>query len=307
MDGKRLLIICSAIFLVLLLLAYLSQDVALGTNFVFIGIMVMIAPYSIYKFFEFRRLKRYEDGFPAFLRDVAESQRAGLSIIQAIRVASKNDYGLLSIEIKRMNAKLSWNVPLEKVLNDFSRKVRKNKTMVRSIMIMQEANKSGGNIEETMESLANNIDMIREVQDEKGMLMHQQVMMMYAIFFIFLGISIALIKFLIPMLQTQAFDMGAVQGFSSNPCSVCMDGGEGCAPCELFFGVSSSFGFGGKEDPSGYYKALFFLMIIIQGFFSGLIAGQVGSDSIIAGLRHSMIMLLLGIFAFILVIKLGFI
>jgi flagellar protein FlaJ len=306
MDEKKLLLICSAIFLILLFLAYLSGDFAIGTNLVFIGMIIMMVPYSIYRFLEFRRLKRCEEGFPAFLRDVAESQRAGLSIIDAIKLASKNDYGILSNEIKKMSAKLSWNIQLEKVLKDFSNRMKKSKVIIRSIMIMEESNKSGGNIEDTMDSLAGNIEMIRDVQDEKGMLMRQQVMMIYAIFFIFLGISIALVKLLIPMLQVQTpGTLNVMQGFSSNPCSVCTDGGGSCAICDVFFGVSSTFGFGGREDPSAYYKALFFTMVVIQGFFSGLVSGQIGSDSVVAGLRHSMIMLLIGIFAFILVTKIG--
>jgi len=308
MDEKRLLIICSAIFLVLLFLAYISADLAIGMNLIFIGVIILVLPYSFYRFIEFRKIRRYEESFPSFLRDVAESQRAGLSIIQAIRLTSRNDYGILSNEIKKMNAKLSWNIPLEKVLKDFINKMKRSRTIVRSVMIIEESNKSGGNVEDTMYSLANNIDMLRDVQDEKSMLMHQQLMMVYAIFLIFLGISIALIKFLIPMLQTQTpGTLNIMLEFSSNPCFLCIEGGEGCAGCEIFFAVSSSFGFGGREDPAAYYKALFFVMIIIQGFFSGLVAGQIGSDSIVAGIKHSLIMLLLGVFTFILFANIGMI
>jgi len=48
-------------------------------------------------------------------------------------------------------------------------------------------------------------------------------------------------------------------------------------------------------------------MILIQGFFSGLIAGQIGSDSIAVGIKHSLIMLLSGFIIFILLIKTGII
>lgn len=308
MDERRLLIICSAIFLIMLFLAYLSKEFAVSTNLVFLGIIVLIVPYSVHRFLEFKRMKKYEEGFPAFLRDMAESQRAGLSIIEAIRLASKSEYGALSKEIKKMNSQLSWNIPLENVLKDFSKRMKKSKIIVRSIMIMEQANKSGGNIEDTMDSLANNIEMIRDVQDEKNMLMNQQVMMMYAIFFIFLGITVALIKFLMPMLQTQTpITLGITKGFSPNPCFECINGGEGCIGCEAFFTISSMFSFGGREDPSAYYRSLFFTMIVVQGFFSGLIAGQIGSDSVIAGTKHSAIMLLSGVFIFIIVVKVGII
>lgn len=71
-------------------------------------------------------------------------------------------------------------------------------------------------------------------------------------------------------------------------------------------GVSSSLDFGPAKAPESYYRSLFLVMIIIQGFFSGLIAGQIVSDSVSAGIKHSLIMTLSGFFIFVLVIKAGF-
>ena len=42
--------------------------------------------------------------------------------------------------------------------------------------------------------------------------------------------------------------------------------------------------------PICYYNALFISMIIIQGIFTGLVAGQIGEGSAVAGLKHSVIM-----------------
>jgi flagellar protein FlaJ len=38
----------------------------------------------------------------------------------------------------------------------------------------------------------------------------------------------------------------------------------------------------------------FFHMTIVQGFFGGLVAGKMGEGSISAGLKHSLIMMILG-------------
>ena len=35
-------------------------------------------------------------------------------------------------------------------------------------------------------------------------------------------------------------------------------------------------------------------MVVIQGIFAGLVAGQIGENSIVAGLKHSLIMTLSG-------------
>ncbi len=306
-KDTTILILSVLVAIILISLSAIIGNVALLANMLFLGMLVIVVPYSLYKFFRLKRVRAYETEFPNFLRDLAESQRAGLSLIQAIQATTKSDYGALTKEIKKINNQLSWNVPLEKVLKNFSDRVSESRLVIRSVLIINQANKSGGSVEDSMEALANNIELIKETQQEKSVLLNQQVIMMYAIFFIFLGITIALIKFLIPLLETQSQTGGfGVQGFNPNPCSVCPTSADpACIGCNTFGAISVAFDLGTPSDPAAYYKSLFLAMILVQGFFSGLIAGQIGSDSVVVGIKHSLIMLLSGFIIFILVVKTG--
>jgi len=63
-----------------------------------------------------------------------------------------------------------------------------------------------------------------------------------------------------------------------------------------------------EVDPysvSCYYVSLFFYVLIIQGICSGLIAGQLGENSAVAGAKHSIIMVSVAVFIFILLSKMG--
>ena len=302
-----ILVISVVVSLMLIFISILTGSVPLIANMLFLGMLLMIMPYSLYKFFLLKRIRAYEREFPNFLRDLAESQRAGLSLIQALQAVSKSDYGPLTKEVKKINNQLSWNVSLEKVLKSFGDRVSESRLITRSILIINQANKSGGNVEDSMEALADNMESIKEAQQEKAVLLNQQVVMMYAILFVFLGITIALIKFLIPLLQTQAQSGGfGVQGFNSNPCSVCTTSSDpACVGCNVFYSVAVAFDLGKAGEEAAYYKALFLSMILVQGFFSGLIAGQIGADSVVVGIKHSLIMLLSGFIIFILVVKTG--
>ena len=244
MNERDILLGSGAVFCVLLVIAIIIGDLAISANLVFLGVVILLAPYSLYKFFEFKKIKAYEDSLPSFLRDLAEAQRAGLTILQAIKMASKSDYGPLSPEVKVMADQLSWNVTLEEALKNFSRKMQKSRNITRAIMIIEQANKSGGNIEDAMESLSSNMELIKDVQQEKATLMNEQVMMMYAIFFIFLGISIALVKFLIPIVQTQSTEgFGLMKGYGSDPCVKCVDSSESsCIGCSIFYTISDGHG-----------------------------------------------------------------
>jgi flagellar protein FlaJ len=42
-----------------------------------------------------------------------------------------------------------------------------------------------------------------------------------------------------------------------------------------------------------FYKRLFSHAAMIQGFFSGLVAGQMGEGDVVAGLKYSAIMLII--------------
>ncbi len=307
MEDLFVFIISVFIFLFLLVAALFANSLTIASNLIFFGIVVLLVPISLVRVLKYRKFKAYEKVFPIFLRDVAESLQSGSTISNSIQQCEKVDYGSFTIEVKKMSNQLSWNIPVDKVLESFSSRVKHSKILSRSITIIRQAEKSGGNVSESMESLAENIQSLRDVQEEKSILLNQQMLIMYAIFFIFLGISVAILRFLIPLFETPSNVGGFVlQGFNENPCQACISSSDfGCFGCTSMFAVSTVFDFGAKEQTATYYRALFFSMIVIQGFFSGLIAGQISSDSLSAGIKHSFAMLLIGIFIFVLIIRLG--
>ena len=312
MDSPLFFIVLFSFFLIAGIMASFFSGLAMTFNIIVLGLFVIAIPYFIYRFLQFKKLKSYEDQFPAFLRDLAASLYAGLSLIQSIQASAESNYGPLTTEVKKINNQISWNVPMEEVLSRFSKRMEKSEVISRSLMVISQAQKSGGNMENILGSLANNIEKIKDVEDEKKTLLGHQVTMMYAIFFIFIGISITLIMFLVPLLQSNAISqMGAIGGLgggSVNPCQICVGSSEpGCISCVLIDHVANTFSFGAADDPQSYYKALFFLMVIIQGVSSGLVAGQIGSDSVVGGIKHSLIMVVSGFIIFLTVTGVGLI
>jgi hypothetical protein len=113
------------------------------------------------------------------------------------------------------------------------------------------------------------------------------VMIMYGIFFMFVAISITIIAVLVPMMDQSKTTAGispVVLAFS-NPC----ENTYMIFPCGYFSILCTSF-----AVPNGigcYYLSLFFSVLIIQALFMGLIAGQLGENSVVSGIKHSLIML----------------
>jgi flagellar protein FlaJ len=316
-EKNTILIGIAAMIIVSALAMLMTRSMVIFFNVVIIGTVSIVVPFSLYQFAELKKIKNCEDEFPNFLRDLAEAKRSGLSVVQGIQTCAKSDYGALTPEIVKINNQLSWNIPMRTVLERFRKKFSRSNVINYSILIITQMEESGGKTEDIMDSLADNIENIKETEAEKKVLMNQHIMSMYAIFFIFFGISVALIKFLIPLVSIgygEGTSSNSLEGtdimqmIGGNPCQQCAIADEGsCLSCNIFFGVCYTFGFGEASSAGCYYKSLFFLMIIIQGIFSGLVAGQIGSDSLIAGIKHSLIMTVSGFVMFLIASILGLI
>ncbi len=297
----------AAIALLLAGMIFFHSDMAILANFVILAMIIGILPTAILSYMEYERIKAIEDEFPNFLRDLAEAQKAGTNLPDALKNASKTNYGKLTPEIKKMNDQLSWGLPLQEVLYNFSKRMKKSDIIRRSVRILIEAYSSGGDIAEAMESTAVNVNAIKENEKERKSMMSQHVLMMYIIFFIFIGIVLAISKTLTPMLKMNlSATVGGQTANFGDPCISCANNPNMlCVSCSTFSAVASVFGLG--TGASSYYRSLFLSMILVQGIFTGLVAGQIGENSPKAGIKHSLILTSIGFGVFMISLKLGII
>lgn len=293
MNVKYIPVIIASVLVIIGIIIF-STDVGLGANFILLAIIVGIVPFVFLSYFEYQRIKSIEDQIPIFLLDLAEAQKVGLNLSEALKNASKTDYGKLTPEIKRISDQLSWGVPIRDAMENFAKRLKKSKLITRVIRIINEAYASGGDIARTMEATASDITTIKEAEKERKAVTSQHVMVMYAIYYLFIGIVIGLSKTLIPLMEmnVETAGLGGVLTFQ-DPCVLCIDNPHiACVNCAIFSIMCQMF-----NIPAGgrcYYNGLFLLMTVVQGIFAGLVAGQIGEGSVIAGFKHSIIMTLSG-------------
>ncbi len=290
----------------LVIFLFSSNPSVLG-NMILIVLVLTISPYFIFNYLEYRKIREMENMIPSFLRDIADSVRAGSTLPQAIKTASDVEYGRLTPEVRKLANQLSWGITFPRAVELFVKRTKKSKLITKSMRIMLEAYNAGGNIADAMEAVAESAIVLKESEKDRNTMMNEHVVMMYAIFFIFIGIVMALTGILLPILDVGGESSAqAVQGVGlqgGDPCEICT--GLQCGICDTITGVSKGFGLG--EGVEGYYKGLFFLMIIVQGIFSGLVTGQIGQGDLASGAKHSMIMAVSGFSLFLIVTQLGII
>lgn len=288
-EKKVLLVSILAAVLIISLFAFLTQDVGIIINVGVIALFIVVTPFFLVKYAEFLWIKSAEKEFPNFIRDLAGLKRSGITLSEAIKMTTKNNYGKLTPEVQKFSNRLSWGVHFPRALDIFGKRFRSSAVITEVLGILKESHISGGNIAMTLDSLSRDMVMLREIEEERKSVVRQHVMVMYGIFFMFVIISIAIIQVLIPMMgQTQTASPGTASPLMmsfEDPCRKLY----AAFPCGYFDVLCKSFTV--STGIGCYYFALFLTVLITQAVFMGLIAGQLGENSIVAGTKHSLIML----------------
>src|SRR5437016_12683429 len=110
-------------------------------RFLLLGGIVALIPPAIVYHMESKRRDSIDNNIPHLIRDIADAGRSGMTLTRSIEISSERDYGPLTKEIKKLIAKISFRVPLERALQFFADRTG---TMLsrRTAMLVSEANKS---------------------------------------------------------------------------------------------------------------------------------------------------------------------
>ncbi len=290
-NNKRRRILAISIIvstILIILITFITRDVGTIINVGVLCIFIIVGPFFLYSYAEFMWLRAIEREFPNFIRDIANSKASGMNIEDSIEMATKTNYGKLNPEILSFRNRLSWGVPFLRCLDLFGSRFYKSSLINQVINIIEESYKSGGDVAAILNSTARDMLILREAEEERKGMVKQHVMIMYGIFFMFLAISLAIIYIMVPIMASSPSGQGAgVMAFDfSNPCQRT----PMFFPCELFGLICSSLSIE-SASISCYYTAIFFTMMIILAITTGLIAGQLGDNSAVAGSKHVMMML----------------
>jgi hypothetical protein len=287
-----------------------QQHRPIAASFFIGGLLIAFLPYGLWAYFRDRKYNEMEKEFPAFLRNLSESIKSGMSLPEAFRQTTHTNYGRLDPEIERTAHQLSWGIPFPEVMQRMADRMEGSELIHRSIFIILQAYESGGNIAETLDAIAANAKLIKEAEREKKNVLSQQGYIISAIHFLFLAIVIALYLLLTGFLLEMGGGPGA--GGGGSPSGISGGGAVGglgfgnipnfCSQGRISQPICSLCPLFGLGDPGAqecYYKSLFLLMLVVEGVMNGIVAGEVMKGELSAGVKHSIIM---GFFGFVLYI-----
>jgi flagellar protein FlaJ len=238
-------------------------------DFFVLGMLCLIAPYGFAETARLRRIAKIEERLPDFLRDVAEAGRFGMTLPDAIVVASTGRYGLLTDEIKKMASQIEWGVPVAHALELFEKRVPTPLTQ-RVVSIVTRANEAGGNVADVLTMVAHDTREAQLAQQARQISMLTYVTVIYISFFVFLVTIYIMAAVFLPQMIT------AGCGVSSSSLST----GSGAITLAFQF-VPVLF-------------LAFMVAVIVHAVGDGIMAGVLFNGRVAEGLQHATIMLATG-------------
>lgn len=226
-----------------------------------IGIILGALPIVIRVVRESKISREKEEMFLEFARNLVESVQTGTPISKSIVIMADKNYGALTPHISKLANQISIGIPLNIALEVFSKDAG-NRSISRSLTLIGQAERAGGEIGGILEAVADAVSMTDKLKKERRSIISSLVGQGYVIFLVFMIIILVLQFQIIPM----------VSGIGN---------------------IGGSLGFGaglGGVDPATSQSEIsnaFLYLILVQGFFTGLTIGKLSEGNFKAGIRHS--------------------
>lgn len=233
------------------------------------GIMALIgvAPFIISIINEIKIANEKEEMFLEFARNLVESVKTGTPISKSITNMSNKNYGVLTENIKKLSNQISLGIPFNKALEVFSKDVR-NRSIARSLTLIGQAERAGGDIGEILEDVAEAVNMSDKLKKERKASISNLVVQGYIIFLIFIVIILIMQFKIIPIVS----GISNLQSLKS-------------VGIGISTGVSSAVT--GEKTTQDQIANAFLYLILTQSFFTGLVIGKLAEGNIKAGIKHS--------------------
>lgn len=252
--------------------------------YVIMPIMIMAVPLSIFYEISARRRKKLLNRLPDALKQLASSNEIGMTLTEALNTVAENTTGVLGEELEKVGNDIKWHHDINEALVAFANRVRLP-VVTRTVKLITEANQSTGDIADVLSVAAKDVGKRQMLKKERG-----QEMMMYTVVVL---ISYGVYLFVIAMLDSAFLSEIAKLG-AENASDAQGPGGQGPGAGGAGGGGGGMGGGLGQlgDLPIEKFRMVFYHSTIIQALGSGLLAGQLGKNEVLAGLKYSILLML---------------
>jgi len=251
-----------AVLMALTAMKKMPWNAKYATDLFILAVVFGAGPYGFYYNTDRKRILAMDDKFPDFLRDIAESARAGMTLPRALVTAASGTYGALTPEIKMMAAQVEWGVEFGEALARFAQRC-KTPLIDRTVALIVEAQRAGGSMVDILTAASEDAREIKQIVSERNTQMSMYNVVIYISFFVFIAVVLVLSAQFIPAFKKAV-------------------------------GAASGQQVGGLHfidfDPETF-NSLFFQAALVQAIGGGLVGGVLSKGSPMAGFLNIGVMM----------------
>ncbi|TQD29538.1 type II secretion system F family protein [Methanolobus vulcani] len=218
-----------------------------------LSLILGFLPITLAYEYKVRKLKKLDNAIPDFLRRLAEINEMGLPLKSAMGLLLKSNIGLLSTEVRRVWMDMEWGGEMKDALARFENRIG-TPALRRAVTLLIKASEVSDDTKDVLLIAAEDAENMNKLRTDRFETGFIYLATVYLAFGTFLYVCYSFAnEFLVSIVG-----MGANQGLIN--------------PDEI--------------------KSTMFTTCSILGLFSGLILGEMAEGKIMAGLKHSLIMMI---------------
>jgi archaellum biogenesis protein FlaJ (TadC family) len=254
-------------------------------NYITLSILIIVIyfiggiPYLFYKYIESKIYENISNNYTYFLSYLSESLSSGMTLLDALSYLSSVDLGYLSILVKKLYNWIAWGMSFEKAFTLFNMYFEELPNIKMINYVILETYKGGGDISKVLKRLYNDLESVKELEGLKRAYISQQILVLYAIFVIFIGLSISILNTIKPLIISQVS--------VSN--------------------IHTTFNFFSSQINYSWLKFITALSIIMVGISASIIMGIAESGKIRSSVKHLAINNLIGLLSIVIFVLPSFV
>jgi len=244
------------------------------------SLLLVVGSFALVYEIHRRRIEAVEAVVPDFLDRLASLNEAGMTVVASMNRIRRSELGRLNDELDVIWRDVQWGADMGTALKRFEARMR-TRTISRAVTLITESMRASGDIGPVLRIAANRAKADRRLKQRRRDEMVVYNIFIYIGFLVFLAIVAVVTVVLLPNLP----DTTALTEEQAR---------------SVAFGGSSLQGIGQIDQDA--WRLTLAHGIIVQGFFSGWLAGQFSAGDLRAGAKHVTILVALGYLTTVLVL-----
>lgn len=243
--------------------------------------LITTVPLAMFHEAQHRREKKIEKRFPDTLNILSSANQMGIRLVDSLNLVARWSEGVLSEELRKVRNDIRWNHDIERALLQFANRLRVPQ-VTRTMKLIAKGNHSSSDLSKIISIAAEDTRNRHQIERKRRSEMGAYTAIVIIGFLVYLAVIVMLdTSYLTPIgeLTTEAA-AGVGEEAAAGGAAGVIDVGQ--VPVEV-------------------YRTVFFHSALIQGIGSGLLAGKLAENNVLAGLKFSIGLVVLTLTVFLII------